>query len=505
MTLRSDFGRQGCAWSGGWINLEVVRRHHVGPLPLLALLIGQVACTALPPADPLPEPIEIAQHWSTSVNADPGTSDPSAGALTAWWKRFDDPQLAALVGEALQRNTRIPTAMAAIAQSQALRDQASAALWPTLSGSASAQRGKAAGQSARNSLSLGQDANWPIDVFGAQRAAVDVAQAGVQASQASLGDVQVQVASEVALNYIVLRAAQARTRIAQENLVSQEQTLRITQWRQQAGLLSMLEAAQARAALEQTQALLPALATGIAQTQHALAVLTGRQPLALPHLAEQTGVITAVPQARAGLAMNIPAETLRQRADVRAAEFLMAAALARVDQSQKQRWPSFAIGGSLALNAATVGALSSSTALVTSLLASVTLPEFDGGSLRAQVRQQQAALVQAQQAYRAAVLGALQQVEDALVALQGDQRRLGSLSVAADAAMQADTLARQRYATGLIDFQTVLDTQRTRLSSQDSVVLASADVSSDHVRLFKALGGGWSVATAAADVGAQIQ
>jgi NodT family efflux transporter outer membrane factor (OMF) lipoprotein len=352
----------------------------------------------------------------------------------------------------------------------------------------------AGGHSTGSNFKVGLDANWALDVFGARRAALDAGQAAAAASEASLGDVQVQIAAEVALNYILLRTAQARSAIAGANLASQQETLQITLWREQAGLVTALESEQARAAVEQNRAQLPALQTSVEQTAHALAVLTGRPPAALPELLE-AGVVqagaSAVPQAREGLALSIPAQTLRQRADVRSAEYQVAAALARVGQAQAQRWPSFAIGGSLGLGGATVGALSSGSAVLGSLLASVTLPVFDGGALRAQVRVQQAALTQAQQVYRAAVLAALQQVEDALVALRGDRLRLASLSLAADAARNANGLARQRYNSGLIDFQTVLDTQRTQFATLDGVASASADVSSDHVRLFKALGGGW--------------
>jgi outer membrane protein TolC len=283
-------------------------------------------------------------------------------------------------------------------------------------------------------------------------------------------------------------------RIENEKLASVTRT-QFTLWRQQAGLVTGLEAEQARAAVEQNRAQLPALRTSIVQTLHALTVLTGQPPAALPALlelrSEQRG---AVPQAREPLPPSIPAQTLRQRADVRAAEYQVAAALARVGQAQAQRRPSFAIGGSLGLSAATLGALGNGSAVLGSLLASVTLPVFDGGASRAQVRVQQAALAQARQSYRAAVLGALQQVEDALAALRGDRLRLARLRLAAAAAANAALLARQRYRSGLIDFQTVLDTQRTQYATLDGVVSATGDVSSGQVRLFRALGGGWPAA-----------
>jgi hypothetical protein len=297
------------------------------------------------------------------------------------------------------------------------------------------------------------------------------------------------MAAEVALSLITLRSSQARLAIAEANLANQLQTLQLTDWRAQAGLLSALEVEQARAASAQTQAQLPALQTAVAQTSHALAVLTGQPPAALAHL---VATPAPVPQAQTDLALSLPAETLRQRPDVRAAEQQVLAAHGRVAQADAARYPSFRLGGSLGLSALTLGTLSSSAALASTLLAGVNWTLWDGGAANAQVRAEQAALDQAQAGYRGTVLTALQEVEDALVALRGDRERALRLQQATTAALQAARLARQRYDSGLVDFQTVLETQRTQLSTQDSLATATAGVSADHVRLFKALGGGWS-------------
>lgn len=264
---------------------------------------------------------------------------------------------------------------------------------------------------------------------------------------------QVSVAAEVGLSYLTLRSAQARLAIAQANLASQLETLQLKQWRVQAGLLTSLEAEQARAAGEQTRAALPALQTSIVQARHALAVLTGRPPAGLDSVLTE---IMPLPQVANDLALSIPAETLRQRLDVRAAELQVTAALARVAQADAARLPSFKLGGSVGLNALTLGTLTNGASVVGALLSSVSLPVFDGGALRAQVRAQQAGLDQAGSVYQAAVLLALKDVEDALVALSGDRARLLSLQHAAEAAGNAATLARQRYGSGLVDFQTVL-------------------------------------------------
>jgi len=457
----------------------------LAPLALASLLLTLAGCASLTTPAAAPAPADIPAVWSTVDRA----SSERADTLVRWWARFDDATLLRLVDDALAANTSVTGAQAALRQARALRDVAAAGLGPSVGSSASAGRSRSGNESANNAFKVGLDAAWEPDFFGANRAGVDASEASARASAASLGDVQVSVAAEVALGYIGLRSAQARLAIADANLAVQLETLQITQWRVQAGLASSLDSEQARSAAEQTRAQLPALQTSIEQSRHALAVLTGRPPAAL---AGDLAASAPLPAARPELALSLPADTLRQRPDVRAAEFQVSAAAARVSQADAARLPSFKLSGTLGLNALTLGSLTGGAALASSLLAGVSLPVFDGGALRAQVRAEEAALAQAQASYRGTVLTALQEVEDALVALRGDRERQARLQQAADAAGNAALLARQRYGSGLVDFQTVLDTQRTQLGTQDSVASASADIAADHVRLYKALGGGWS-------------
>ena len=445
-----------------------------------ALILTLYGCASLAPTVAVPVPAA----WSAADDA----VMTGGASLAHWWSRFDDPRLSQLVTQALASNTSVKSAEATLRQARALRDVAAAGLWPWVDGSASARHATSGGQSAGDRFETGLDASWELDIFGANRSAVAASDASVRASTASLGDVQVSIAAEVALDYMTLRGAQTRLAIADDNLASQLETLQITQWRLQAGLTTSIEAEQARADAEQTRAKVPVLRTSIEQTRHALAVLTGQPPAAL---ATQLAAPGPVPRAADDLVLSLPAETLRQRPDVRAAEAQVAAALARVAQANAARAPNFQLGGSLGLDALTLGALTNSASAVSVLLASVTLPVFDGGALRAEVRAQQAALDLASADYRATVLTALKDVEDALAALRGDRERLSHLQLATVAAGNAARLARQRYGSGLVDFQVVLDTQRTQLDTQDSVASASVDLSADHVRLYKALGGGW--------------
>ena len=453
---------------------------------LIALLgITLVGCTSLSQQTVALPDIAVPSAWSTAAPV--GTPDSSA-SLAQWWQRFNDPLLSTLVTQALQANTSVKSAQAALLQARALRDVQAGSLMPAVTGNASAQTSRSGSASANNLFSAGFDASWEPDIFGANRSALNATEYDAQASATTLSNVQVSIAAEVAVDYIQLRGTQARLAIARDNLASQMETLQITDWRMQAGLTTSLEVEQARTATEQTRAQIPTLETSVAQTQHSLAVLTGQTPAALQ---KQLADIAPVPEAADDLALSIPAETLRQRPDIRTAEHQVSAALARVSQADAARYPSFQLSGSLGLQALTLGSLTGGGTVVSALLGSISVPVFDGGSAKAQVRAQEAAMEQSKINYQAVVLTALKDVEDTLVALRGDRERLTSLRKAAEAAGNAALIARLRYASGLIDFQTVLETQRSLLGTQDSVAITATDLSADHVRLYKALGGGW--------------
>ncbi len=450
-------------------------------LPALALALVLAGCSSLQPHSADVPAVPVPAGWSA---AKAGTV---ATPLAQWWGRLGDPELTALITEALAANTSVRSAQAALQQSRVLVDVQTAGTVPQIGASASAQRSRSSG-STGNTFSTGFDASWEPDVFGRLRAGVTATEADARAAEASLADVQVSLAAEVAVNYIELRGLQQRLQIARSNLASQQETLQITQWRLQAGLTTSLVTEQARAAAEQTAAQVPALQSSLAQSRHSLAVLTGQAPAALD---ARLAAAAPVPTAPNDLALDIPAQTLRQRPDVRAAEHRVAAAVARVAQAYAARYPDFSLSGSLGLRALTLGTLTAGNSVASALAASLSASLFDGGAAKAQVRSQQAALEQVRVGYEAAVLTALKDVEDALVALQGDNERLARLQAAADAAANAALMAQQRYSSGLIDFATVLETQRTQLSAQDSVATTVASVAADHVRLYKALGGGW--------------
>jgi multidrug efflux system outer membrane protein len=241
--------------------------------------------------------------------------------------------------------------------------------------------------------------------------------------------------------------------------------------------------------LEQARAALPNLRTAVVEARYRLAILLARPPGELDARLKDTG---RIPLADDKVAAGIPADTLRQRPDVRAAERSLAAQTARVGEAEAARYPSFRLSGSLGLQALAASELFTGDAVNNSLLAGITAPIFDSGRIRSNIKVQDARLEQARVAYKAAVLTALGDVENALVELDNTRQRREQLSRAAAAARQTLDIARQRYTAGLADFQSVLDSQRTVLSLEDQLVSSTGDFSTTLIRLYKALGGGWT-------------
>jgi NodT family efflux transporter outer membrane factor (OMF) lipoprotein len=454
--------------------------------PLVALLLGACAPLTIPP-DAGVARVVVPAAWSGA----PAAATP--GSLVAWWERLGDAELDSLMAAAMAGAPDLRAAQARLRQARASRDLADANLFPSLGASAAATRsrtGRAAGGSdtAQTRYVAGFDASWEVPVFGGLRDAAAGAAADAAAAAASLEAAQVSLAAEVALDYVSLRAYQRRLAIARDNVASQEETLQITAWRAQAGLATTLDVEQARANLEQSRASIPSLESGRAEAEHRLAVLTGQAPGALR---ARLAAALPLPRLPADVAAGIPADTLRQRPDVRAAELKLRAELARTAERAADREPSLNLSGSLGWQAFEASALGGGGSLVRSLAASLAANLFDGGRIRARFVAQDAVREQALVAYEQAILTALEDVENALVAYAVGRERVAARGRAATAAGNAARLARAQYQAGLVDFQKVLDTDRTRLTAEDGLATAEGDVLAATIKLYKALGGGW--------------
>ncbi|HMN76150.1 MAG TPA: efflux transporter outer membrane subunit [Burkholderiaceae bacterium] len=456
-------------------------RRRAALLGLACLLAG---CAAVGP-DYQPPKTDLPPAWSPAAAVD----TPAAPLDAGWWRRFDDPQLTSLVERALAANPDVRIARARLRAARAVGAQAEAALWPSVGAYGSATRSSSGGNDATSSYGLGFDASWEIDLFGGLKRGVEAADADAQASAATLASTQVSLAAEVARDYVLLRAYQLRIGITQANLDNQSQTLQIAQWRAQAGLVGQIDVEQARANREQTRGQLPQLQDAATQKISALAVLLNVAPGTLaPELKDASAIPSAAAQPLAG----IPADLLRRRPDIVAAERSLAAATARIGVAEAARYPSLNLAGTLGLQGAVLSALTGGGAATQLVAASLAAPIFDAGRLRQQVEIRSAEQEQALAAYEGALAGALRDVEDARAALANGAVRADALAQAVQAARNAALLASFRYRSGLVDFQTVLDTERSVRTLEDSQASTEADNVMAMIQLYKALGGGWS-------------
>ncbi len=456
----------------------------LSPLLLATTLAG---CAAVGPDYHAPATTAPAA-WHAGMAGGLAADAVAPASVTQWWRRFDDPVLSQLVEQSIAANPDVRSAQAALRQARARRAIAGAALAPTVDVSASGSRRTPASGTGKEFYAAGFDAAWEPDVFGGARRGVEAAQADMEASAASLDATRVSLAAEAALNYVEARALQVRIGIARNNLESQNETWQLTDWRAQAGLVASLDVEQARANLAQTRAQVPALERSLAEAQNRLAILMGEAPGSVNARLAGTASIPAMPEQ---MAVGIPADALRNRPDIRAAERRVAAETARIGQARAARYPGFSLSGSIGLESLTLNTLADGT-VTRSFVASVASTIFDAGKREQQVVAQDAVREQAQIAYESTVLNALEEVENSLAAFARSKERQTALLAAVNAARNAALLARQRYASGLIDFQTVLDTGRTVLALEDALAVAQADGASSVVRLYKSLGGGWA-------------
>lgn len=474
---------------------------------LPGLLAATLAGCAVGPDYAPPKP-EAPARWSEAAGL-------RAGAAPAeWWKNFRDPLLDRLVAEAMAANLDLKQAEYRIRDARAQRTGAIAQGLPSLAahsnlsqrynnygggggattgatGTAGIPLGAGYGSSGNRLIDIfqsGFDAQWEVDLFGGIRRSIEAAEAGIEAEQENRRDVLVSLLGEVARRYIEVRANQRQMAITRQNLATQEDTLGLTRSRERAGLASTLEVAQQESQAAATRSQLPVYETATKQAVHALAVLLGKPPGALAERLEREG---PVPTAAGELVAELPSELLRRRPDIRRAERQLAAATAEVGVATADLYPKVNLSAFLGLQNMRVTDLTP-VGKSWSLASSVSLPIFNWGRIRANIDSKEAQREQSFVAYQNIVLNAFREVEDALVAHGKERERRAALAQSVDAARLAVNLAEERYRRGLTAFLDVLETQRALYQAESNLVASEAQVSTDLVALYKALGGGWN-------------
>lgn len=459
------------------------------PASLLVVATALSGCAVGPEYDGAPA-IAVPAKW-TGSRADARPID--TAALGEWWKDFRDPILDRLMEDAVAGNLDVASARAAIREARAARREAIGGLLPTVSGSGSAERTKSAGVGGSNGavgsqFTAGLDASWELDLFGADARAVESAARSQEAAEEDLRATLLTLVGDVATNYAELRGDQARIALARRTAASQRRTAELTRTKFQAGTAAALDVAKAEAQAAGTEADVPTWETARAQAVHRLSVLTGRDPAALAALLEAP---RPIPTRARPLPTGVPADVLRNRPDVRAAERRLAQATADVGAAEAALYPSVSLTGSLATGGTRIGDLGKASTISWSYGPTVSVPIFRGGELVAARDGLEATRDRRLIAWKSAVLTALEDVENALVAQAQEKIRVNRLAASAANWRRAAELSRTLWQSGSAGFLDVLDAERSLYSAEASLIAGRVALATDGVALAKALGAGW--------------
>jgi NodT family efflux transporter outer membrane factor (OMF) lipoprotein len=455
-----------------------------------------------------PPIVPVPASFSGGAVADPP-------GVAAWWTAFDDPVLTSLVTRALAGNLTVQQAVARIEQAREQEQVTRGGQGPQINTSAQGSRTTLSknslpsafsslfsGGSSQSSSStglgvpgetftiyqLGFDASWELDVFGGQRRANEANRAQTEAAVWSARDADVTLTAEVANTYEQFRALQRRIAIANATLASDHEAIALAKARARNGLDNDSDLQQQARAAEQADAERGDLAAQADTRIHALGTLLGVAP---NDLAAELSQPPAGAPVLVDVPPGLPSELLQRRPDLRAAERRAASATAEVGVATADLYPKISLTGALALASRSLSTILESQSLQDNVSGAVSLPLFNRGRLHATVRQRQAQADEATLAYRQAVLGALQDVEDALTRLSADRRRLDDLRASTLAAHDAADSAAVRYRNGLTPAADMVTARQTLLTATDAEVQAEAGAAQDLVALYKALGGGW--------------
>jgi NodT family efflux transporter outer membrane factor (OMF) lipoprotein len=418
-------------------------------------------------------------------------------ATVDWWTVFQDPKLTELVHEAADENLPLLEAEARIRASRASVGITKSGLFPSVTGSGSYNYGSSptivGGEPResppRTSFRSGLDAAWELDIFGGTRRSIEASQASLQSTIETRRDTLITLVAEVGVDYITLRSDQALLKIAHQSLTDQQHTLQITKDRWDAGLASQLDYENAKSATDSTRTQIPNLETAIRTDVYALSLLLGKAPGAL---LDELDTPTNIPKTPAEIPVGIPADLLRRRPDIRAAEQQLHADTANIGVAMSQYYPQFSVTGSFGFGGVSIGQMTQWAAQSWSWGPSISWPIFEAGKITEQVELQKATLQADLFAYRNTVMTALNEVESAELAFTNEQRRRDALRDVEEDNQKAYTLSLQLYTQGQAEFINVLSAELSLASSQNQVSQSDAAVATDLIALFKALGGGWS-------------
>jgi len=457
-------------------------------------------CTTLGPDFVKPE-VPTMADWSD----DNPVISRDAAELSDWWTIFNDPILNNLVDKAYQQNLSLQITGLRILEARAQLGIAVGNQYPQvqqLGGSASTVRGSEnspnfspAGDNEFSNYELGFDAAWELDFWGRFQRGIESADASLNASVADYDDALVSLTAEVARVYVSIRTLETQLALARDNITLQQESLRIAQVRYDNGATTELDVQQAKTNLASTQAGVPALTRSLYQAMNSLSILLGESP---GELELQSGGVTGIPVAPAQITVGIPADLLRRRPDVRQAEYQAASQSALIGVAKSDLYPRFSLFGSIGLQSSNTGKSDAGDLFDSDSLAYSAGPVFSWnilnyGRIRNNVRVQDVRYQQTLVNYHDTVLRAYQETENAMIAFVQAQTETRFREQGSTAALRASELAKIQYREGAVDFQRVIDSERSLVAQQEQWTRARGDIALNFIAVYKALGGGWAL------------
>ena len=475
---------------------------------LASMIFLTTGCTMVGPDFVKPE-APVQTEWIESRNAQIKTAPAD---YRDWWTVFNDPVLNSLVEDAYRQNLTLQIAGLRIFQTRAQLGVLIGNIYPQQQQGRGGASHNRISENSPNSLGVddtfwqydaGFDVAWELDVWGKFRRAIESGVADLESSIADYDDFLVTLTAEVARTYVLLRTFEERLEIARQNVKIQQRSLEIAEIRFKAGAVTELDVSQAKSLLRSTEAFIPRFELGVRQAKNALAILLGKLPGEIDHMLSGPRLI---PKAPRQVVVDVPAELMRRRPDIRLAEYQIATQTPLIGVSKADLFPAFELFGSF-------GLLTSSSRNTKSggrdgsgfsdFFESDSFEFFGGPSFRwnlfnygrinNRVRIEDALLQQLIVNYEDTVIKAQQEVEDSLVGYLRRQEEAAFLGDSVQASQRSVDISMLQYREGLVDYQRVLDSQRFLTDLQDVWTATRGDAIVNLVAMYKALGGGWQI------------
>jgi outer membrane protein, multidrug efflux system len=463
-------------------------------LPALAVVLALGACSLSPryqrPSVPTPPPsYKEAGEWKVAVPADSTPRGP-------WWTMFHDQELDELEAQVTAANQSLRAALARLEQARAETRIARAAWFPTLTAEASATRQRtsltgptlAPGRPTTGNVFIAEGLlAYELDLFGRVRNTVAGARASEQASAGDAAALDLSVHAELASDYFTLRGLDLQQRLLDRTVADYARALQLTENLYRGGAAAISDVQQAQAQLETARTQAEDTRLRRAQTEHAIAVLIGREASDFTLAPRAEGAELPVPE----IAPGLPSELLERRPDVAAAERRVAAANAAIGVARAAYFPVFTLAGTAGQESTRTSNWMSAPSRLWSIGPQGLLTIFDAGAHAAQSAAAHAGYDEQVANYRGTVLAAYQDVEDNLAALRQLQRESVSQAAAVTATRGALEQANLRYKGGIVSYLEVVSTENAALAARLAAVDIGIRRTNATVLLVKALGGDW--------------